>query len=252
MSGAWGLFAYDALDYTAAQQWLDRKAAQGWRLKKLYFGLLARFERDETSVILCCVAPQGHVQGEEADSCRLCAGTGWDWVAGVRGMDLFVSPPGVFPLPFPSDTALEPDGLFRRVRRRWTASALLILSLLALLGCVLWGTGGMRWSVLLTSDRMLCGLAFAAVDVGLLAAAALSHIHVYIRCRRSVAKGDGLPVRPQRPVRARVLLDYALMLLVWLTCFGSALAWIGGNSLPVERADREELRREPVVLAEDL
>ena len=173
MSGAWGLFAYDALDYTAAQQWLDRKAAQGWRLKKLYFGLLARFERDETSVILCCVAPQGHVQGEEADSCRLCAGTGWDWVAGVRGMDLFVSPPGVFPLPFPSDTALEPDGLFRRVRRRWTASALLILSLLALLGCVLWGTGGMRWSVLLTSDRMLCGLAFAAVDVGLLAAAAL-------------------------------------------------------------------------------
>lgn len=68
MSGAWGLFAYDALDYTAAQQWLDRKAAQGWRLKKLYFGLLARFERDETSVILCCVAPQGHVQGEEADS----------------------------------------------------------------------------------------------------------------------------------------------------------------------------------------
>lgn len=167
-------------------------------------------------------------------------------------MDLFVSPPGVFPLPFPSDTALEPDGLFRRVRRRWTASALLILSLFALLGCVLWGTGGMRWSVLLTSDRMLCGLAFAAVDVGLLAAAALSHIHVYIRCRRSVAKGDGLPVRPQRPVRARVLLDYALMLLVWLTCFGSALAWIGGNSLPVERADREELRREPVVLAEDL
>jgi len=76
VSGAWGLFAYDALDYTAAQQWLDRKAAQGWRLKKLYFGLLARFERDETSVILCCVAPQGHVQGEEADSCRLCAGTG--------------------------------------------------------------------------------------------------------------------------------------------------------------------------------
>jgi len=42
VSGAWGLFAYDALDYTAAQQWLDRKAAQGWRLKKLYFGLLAR------------------------------------------------------------------------------------------------------------------------------------------------------------------------------------------------------------------
>ena len=98
----------------------------------------------------------------------------------------------------------------------------------------------------------LGGYSMAGAFVGVLAAAALSHIHVYIRCRRSVAKGDGLPVRPQRPVRARVLLDYALMLLVWLTCFGSALAWIGGNSLPVERADREELRREPVVLAEDL
>lgn len=76
MSGAWGLFAYDALDYTAAQQWLDRKAAQGWRLKKLYFGLLAGLSGTKPSVILCCVAPQGYVQGEEADSCRLCAGTG--------------------------------------------------------------------------------------------------------------------------------------------------------------------------------
>lgn len=98
MSGAWGLFAYDALDYTAAQQWLDRKAAQGWRLKKLYFGLLAGLSGTKPSVILCCVAPQGYVQGEEADSCRSVPGTGLGWVAGVRGMDLFVSPPGVFPL----------------------------------------------------------------------------------------------------------------------------------------------------------
>ena len=114
---------------------------------------------------------------------------------------------------------------------------------------VMWGLSFIFSKQGMNAGFQPMGLAFVRY---VLAAAALSHIHVYIRCRRSVAKGDGLPVRPQRPVRARVLLDYALMLLVWLTCFGSALAWIGGNSLPVERADREELRREPVVLAEDL
>ena len=80
MSGAWGLFAYDALDYTAAQQWLDRKAAQGWRLKKLYFGLLARFERDETSVILCCVARRDTFRAKKripAGSVPARAGIGW-------------------------------------------------------------------------------------------------------------------------------------------------------------------------------
>ena len=32
----WGFFPFDAMDYKAAQAYLDKKAAQGWVMEHLY------------------------------------------------------------------------------------------------------------------------------------------------------------------------------------------------------------------------
>ena len=38
-----GYFPFCAVDYRAAQAWLDRQGAMGWRLKGIHLGCIARF-----------------------------------------------------------------------------------------------------------------------------------------------------------------------------------------------------------------
>ena len=42
-----GFFPYEAMNYKAGQAYLNRKEAQGWELRKVYLGCVARFEEAE-------------------------------------------------------------------------------------------------------------------------------------------------------------------------------------------------------------
>lgn len=74
MNTRFGFFPYDAINYKAAQAGLDRRAAQGWALKHVYFGCIARFRRAERpSHFVDLDIRSGLDEGADADYLQLCA-----------------------------------------------------------------------------------------------------------------------------------------------------------------------------------
>ena len=129
MKYVWRIFPYLCVDYKAAQAWLEKQGAEGLRLAGVSCRYLARFTREEGPVhYFVDLAADGG-----ADYLQLCADAGWERVAQVQGMDLFVSRPGEDPVPIQSDPIMEE----RRFGRKFVRSNLLgILGALAFLALV--------------------------------------------------------------------------------------------------------------------
>ncbi|MBP3520831.1 MAG: DUF2812 domain-containing protein, partial [Oscillospiraceae bacterium] len=96
-----GFFPYSSLYYKGAQEYLDKKAANGLELRQVYLGCVARFEEAEK--------PHHFVDLESIqegyddpmrtykDYFQLCEDAGWELVQELRGMFLFRSKPGTDP-----------------------------------------------------------------------------------------------------------------------------------------------------------
>ena len=76
MSGRWGLFLYGALDYKAAQDWLNRLGAEGWQLAENCRDLFG-FRRDGRAAVSYAVDLDRNLPPVEQEAyLRLCADAG--------------------------------------------------------------------------------------------------------------------------------------------------------------------------------
>ena len=131
----WGFFPFDAMDYKAAQDYLDKKADDGWVLDKLYLKRFARFVPAEGryhSVDLDLT--QIMDDGPDIDYIQLCEDAGWDMVINVRSMLVFRSKPGKHPVPLQTDGEMEAEQFWKKhVRKNWLITLVTLLILVPLM-----------------------------------------------------------------------------------------------------------------------
>lgn len=136
-----GFFPYRALHYKAAQAYLDKKAAQGLALQKIYLGCIALFQKSGSPkhfVDLNIIRPneRGAYGDVDPDYLELCTDAGWELVRELRGMLLFRAAQGKDPVPIQTDREIEWDR-FWATNRPKLVEALVLLGALALLAGVL-------------------------------------------------------------------------------------------------------------------
>ena len=213
MKYKFGFFPYTPLDYKAAQDYLDHKAAQGWVLRRLLLGYLAQFEPAQGRrhfVDVCSYAGFG----ANYDYIQLCADAGWELIppTDLYDMVIFRSKLGVDPQPIQSDPSFEWKEFFRKQVLHRLIYAGLYFLLLSLPGLI---TGDFfNWAEL----SALPGFRLLMLCVILTATACpwqLFHIVSYLlQCRR-LGKMASQRWRPNF-IRSTLNFCFALVLTVLL------------------------------------
>lgn len=255
MNTRFGFFPYGAMNYKAAQAGLDRRAAQGWALKHVYFGCIAWFRRAERpSHFVDLDIRSGLDEGADADYLQLCADAGWELVQTLRGMLLFRAMPGQSPAPIQTDGALEWERFWEKYRPR-------LRSFLA----ALLATGLLAFALSLYTRNIAVGLA-SNVTLLYLLYVVLTLLHVLVqwlhsrwylaKCRRAG--------RVETPGPAATILDSSRVMLAFflsLILFYSLAELLGGHKrvdlswYPPRQeytATVDACREWPVVLSSDL
>ena len=124
----WGFFPFDAMDYKAAQAYLDKKAAAGWVLDRISFKWFARFVPAEGRYHGVDLNLHSPADGDE-DYIQLCRDAGWELVCDVRKMLLFRSMPERRPAPLQTDEGMEADRFWKKYVRKqvWILLAVLLV-----------------------------------------------------------------------------------------------------------------------------
>lgn len=259
MGGAWGFFPYEAMDYKAAQAYLDRRAAAGWVLKKVHLNVLARFEPCEGRSHFVDLDLRRTLDETDPDYLQLCADAGWEKVQSLRGMLLFRSRPGTHPAPIQSDPGMEWERFWKQyvLKNLLVSGGVLLAAVLwlVLLAAALPSSGSALAPGVASNGSLLYGLMLVLMVLQLLwrGAATLAYF-------RACRKTGGLAV-PGRGAALRGGL--ALAVSVLLICAGGLciaeslglnqtvdLAWT--SFYPEYTATVEACRTYPVVMGEDL
>ena len=134
----WGFFPYEAINYKAAQNYLDRKAARGLRLKRVYLGAFAQFEEVAfpTYHFVDLDITRNDFNEPDREYLQLCNDGGWDYLQNLRGMFLFCSKPDQKPTPIQSDKEIEWEQ-FWEIHRPKLSGTLILLASFAFLAAVL-------------------------------------------------------------------------------------------------------------------
>lgn len=127
----WRLFSFLVIDRARGQDYLNRMAAQGWELERVYFGLFARFRRTGRTDLSYFWDWSDTAWPEEPDYVRLCSEAGWELVQAVNYGNLYASKPGTHPAPIQTDPELEYERFKKKVLRRMVWGTLAILLVLA-------------------------------------------------------------------------------------------------------------------------
>lgn len=168
-----GFFPYEPFHYKAAQVYLDKKAAQGLELQKVYLGCIARFEQAENPrhfVDLDLEQRQYDAPDRSwKEYFQLCADGGWQYVQTLRGMLLFRAAPGKDPAPIQTDESIEFDRFWKKYHPRLWKS-LLPAIFLALLFFFLFSYTEDHFCTtdLLTTNAGLCFLFYLTASLFLL------------------------------------------------------------------------------------
>ena len=106
----WGFFPYEAINYKAAQNYLDRKAARGLRLKRVYLGAFAQFEEVAfpTYHFVDLDITRNDFNEPDREYLQLCNDGGWDYLQNLRGM--FLSAPNQIKSQLPSKATKKSNG----------------------------------------------------------------------------------------------------------------------------------------------
>lgn len=124
----WGFFPFDAMDYKAAQAYLDKKADAGWVLDKLYCKRFARFVPAEGRVHYVDLDLHGTLDdGPDLNYLQLCEDAGWELVKRAKGMLLFRSLLGRHPVPIQTDEGIEADRFWKKYVRKNYLTLLIVL-----------------------------------------------------------------------------------------------------------------------------
>ncbi|WP_298031378.1 DUF2812 domain-containing protein [uncultured Dysosmobacter sp.] len=213
---------YGLYDYQAAERWLSKQAARGWRLEKAG-AFLWRFRRAEPARITYAVTyldvsmfdPRPSESQESLE--ELCAAAGWAKVTDWLQMQVFCSE-SADPVPLETDEAVRLDAIHRSMWKTAFPSDLILL------GAVLF----VLWKPLyrlvcdpplgLSSNSMLAFLAATALLL-LFTVCRFAGYYIWRRLsRRSIAQGGGCastaPLRVLDRTGGTLLLAVVLALLL--------------------------------------
>ena len=198
-SRKWSFFPFDAMDYKAAQAYLDKKAEQGWVMDQLRFKWFARFVPAEGRYH-CVDLDTPHVFDDDLDwnYVEFCEDAGWELVANIRSMLIFRSKLGQHPTPLQTDAQLEAEKFWKKyVRRNFLIELICLLflvGLVVLLNCL----SDPRISVteLLCSNAAALGIPYLLIAAILLLRSLYRTAAVYIRFRRTREIGGQTPTGP--------------------------------------------------------
>lgn len=128
MKGKLGFFPYEAMNFKAAQAYLDKKQAQGWQLRHVYFGCIALFDAAEKPKHFADLDIRQFMdETPDSDYLQLCEDAGWKHIQTLRGMLLFRAVEGMDPAPIQSDMELEWERFWKRYARKNLITSLLVL-----------------------------------------------------------------------------------------------------------------------------
>ncbi len=255
----WGFFPFDVTGYKAAQTYLDKKAAKGWVLDKLFWGGLARFVPAEGRIHAVDFDTMSAFDGgPDEEYLQLCADAGWELVKSKHQLLVFRSLPGVTPTPLQTDESMEAERFWKKCLRRNLIWA--VIQLVWLYGMVLLNTQLSR-SAASPSKEFFCSnagtaamLLFALAVVYMIWEVA-GYLVAWLRLRtqRKMPQQKGVWVKG---ILSRVLI--ALLVLYYVLNF----AEIGGLGKTVDvawtnfgeeyTATVELCQSYPVIIAPDL
>ena len=111
MKRRFSLFTYPVMDMKAAEAELNRRAAAGWKLEKLWFGTVASFAPAEEPVCYCLDwCDPGRMDGRAYRT--LLADAGWRFHSQTKYWNVYEAPAGTTPIQ--TDGELE----YRRFREK--------------------------------------------------------------------------------------------------------------------------------------
>lgn len=249
-------FPFRPLDYKAAQDYLDRKAAQGWVLEGLFLGC-ALFQRDPGRRH-CVDIYQQFSFGPSKEYLQLCADAGWECVHFKNNMVFLRSKPGADPSPVQSDPAFEwREFLRKHVRQRLLFCGLYLLLMAAL--TLLERGFGLDYTTPLSAlahNGYLLALAVGALLLPVLVWEVCHTVRYLLRCR---AAGELVKMNARSAyLRAALPGLLAAVYLVGICVCNIAdpgvdLAWQYYNDhvVTASTATVERCRTYPVVMAAD-
>ena len=198
---SWSLFTYPVMDIKAAEALLNRRAAEGWALDRVYLGTFARFVPADTRWAWC-VDWSRPGYSERPDYLALCADAGWVLVQKVGAFNLYKAPVGTPPIQ--TDGGEESRRFRREVLRANFKGWIFLLAMILLLAALVLLVSDGSWrqvllSLLLTQTGFFLLLSLPAI----LGAWLLWTGRLLLRLRQwDRAAGGALPVPGRRSAGA--------------------------------------------------
>ena len=198
---SWSLFTYPVMDIKAAEALLNRRAAEGWALDRVYLGTFARFVPADTRWAWC-VDWSRPGYSERPDYLALCADAGWVLVQKVGAFNLYKAPVGTPPIQ--TDGEEEARRFRREVLRANFKGWIFLLAMILLLAALVLLVSDGSWrqvllSLLLTQTGFFLLLSLPAI----LGAWLLWTGRLLLRLRQwDRAAGGALPVPGRRSAGA--------------------------------------------------
>ena len=258
----WVLFPYLAMDYKAAEDWLNQQARAGWRVASFDLkGWTVYLLPADRPDIRYCVDLSGEKARNQESYLALCHEAGWGLVETVRSMNVFCALPGADPAPIQTDPGLERDR-FERIYfwKSWLLLLFMLLFpplLLSLLWLLLEGGDPAFWYsfplFLLSSPEGVFSALFCALAAAVVLWQLGSMLRYFLRCRAAVRSGGEMPVPSARQARLRGTGEF-LLLIAYVLLLVLRLVDMSAPSYPVTYfpEERDSLRSRPVIMAEDV
>ena len=216
MKRRFSLFTYPIMDIKAAEAMLNRRAAAGWRLERVWLGLLAAFVPAEAPVCYC-IDWSDPVRGDGWSYGALLAQAGWRRHSRVTYRVIYEAPADTTPIQ--TDSELEYQRFRGKVLRRMligggvVAACLLFLLIVGLAA----GIEGPRWTDV---AGVMAHTSFGAVLLLLLPLLTAGGLAWLLRMglrlwqwRRCARAGEPFPV--PGPVSAGVAASCCLLGWLW-------------------------------------
>ena len=164
-TAGWSLFTYPVMDIKAAEALLNRRAAEGWTLDRVYLGTFARFVPSDTRSAWC-VDWSRPGYSERPDYLTLCTDAGWTLVQNVGAFNLYKAPAGTPPIQ--TDGVEEARRFRQEVLRATFKDWGVLLGLLLFLAALVLLVSGGAWrkgllDLLLTQTGLFLLLSLPAI-----------------------------------------------------------------------------------------
>ena len=226
MKRRFSLFTYPVMDMKAAEAALNRRAAKGWRLEKIWMGILAVFVPAHVPVTYCLDWCDNVKDTERMDYKELLSQAGWEHRMELPYWNLYEAPAGTAPIQ--TDGELEYQRFRDKVMRRMAKGFLLTLVVMGiqLLNIIARSGefGAMSALMWASTLHMMLALLLLLPLWGLGGLAWLGRMALRLRQWRQAAREDGpTPVPGRWSGLAAALLTLAGWLSVILVC--AAAVW---------------------------